>query len=102
MHFFLKSKGWATSLSAGVGDEGMHRSSIAYIFVMSIYLTESGLENVCTSFSSQKLCLLVFHPEVKLGFSVYFICLVLIAIMLCGIYILQQRIFIIALGLESE
>ncbi|RWR80472.1 nardilysin-like protein isoform X1 [Cinnamomum micranthum f. kanehirae] len=46
LHFFLKSKGWATSLSAGVSDEGMHRSSIAYIFVMSIYLTESGLENV--------------------------------------------------------
>ncbi|KAG1338961.1 Nardilysin-like [Cocos nucifera] len=42
--YFLKAKAWATSLSAGVGDEGMHRSSIAYIFVMSIHLTDSGLE----------------------------------------------------------
>ncbi|XP_028768838.1 LOW QUALITY PROTEIN: nardilysin-like [Neltuma alba] len=43
---FFKSKGWATSLSAGVGDEGMHRSSITYIFVMSIHLTDSGLEKI--------------------------------------------------------
>ncbi|KAF6174379.1 hypothetical protein GIB67_027850 [Kingdonia uniflora] len=46
LHFFLKAKGWATSLSAGVGDEGMHRSSIAYIFSMCIYLTDSGLDKV--------------------------------------------------------
>lgn len=71
MHFFLKAKGWATSLSAGVGDEGMHRSSMAYIFVMSIYLTESGLDNVC-SFSFQKLRLLVFHPEGRIGFCSLF------------------------------
>ncbi|MQL76025.1 hypothetical protein Taro_008407 [Colocasia esculenta] len=45
---FLKAKGWATSLSAGVGDEGTNRSSIAYIFVMSIYLTDSGLEKANT------------------------------------------------------
>ncbi|KAF5744448.1 nardilysin-like isoform X1 [Tripterygium wilfordii] len=44
--YFLKSKGWVTSLSAGVGDEGMHRSSIAYIFAMSIHLTDSGLEKI--------------------------------------------------------
>ncbi|KAK8921222.1 Zinc-metallopeptidase, peroxisomal [Platanthera zijinensis] len=44
--FFLKCKGWATSLSAGVGDEGMRRSSIAYIFVMSVHLTDSGLERI--------------------------------------------------------
>ncbi|MCL7024740.1 hypothetical protein MKW94_013598 [Papaver nudicaule] len=44
--FFLKAKGYATSLSAGVGDDGMYRSSIAYIFNMSIYLTDSGLEKV--------------------------------------------------------
>uniref|UniRef100_A0A1D1XVB1 Insulin-degrading enzyme n=1 Tax=Anthurium amnicola TaxID=1678845 RepID=A0A1D1XVB1_9ARAE len=43
---FLKAKGWATSLSAGVGDEGTNRSSIAYIFVMSIHLTDSGLEKL--------------------------------------------------------
>eukprot|EP00257_Ricinus_communis_P016101 XP_015574163.1 nardilysin-like [Ricinus communis] len=46
LHSFLKAKGWATSLSAGVGDEGMHRSSIAYIFGMSIHLTDSGLEKI--------------------------------------------------------
>lgn len=42
----LKAKGWATSLSAGVGDEGMRRSSIAYVFVMSINLTDSGVERI--------------------------------------------------------
>ncbi|XP_078435815.1 insulinase (Peptidase family M16) family protein [Wolffia australiana] len=42
----LKAKGWATSLSAGVGDEGTNRSSIAYIFVTSIHLTDSGLEDL--------------------------------------------------------
>ncbi|KAF7119559.1 hypothetical protein RHSIM_Rhsim13G0059900 [Rhododendron simsii] len=44
--FFLKAKGWATSMCAGVGDEGMHRSLIAYIFGMSIHLTDSGLEKI--------------------------------------------------------
>ncbi|KAG5514987.1 hypothetical protein RHGRI_036132 [Rhododendron griersonianum] len=44
--FFLKAKGWATSMCAGVGDEGMHRSLIAYIFGMSIHLTDLGLEKV--------------------------------------------------------
>ncbi|GAV58620.1 Peptidase_M16 domain-containing protein/Peptidase_M16_C domain-containing protein [Cephalotus follicularis] len=46
LHSFLKAKGWSTFLSAGVGDEDMHRSSIAYIFGMSIHLTDSGLEKV--------------------------------------------------------
>lgn len=46
LHFFLKTKGWVTSISAGVGDEGMQQSSIAYIFSMSIHLTDSGLEKV--------------------------------------------------------
>ncbi|CAN1266237.1 At1g06900 [Linum perenne] len=40
----FKARGWATSLSGGVGDDGMHRSSIAYVFGMSIHLTDSGLE----------------------------------------------------------
>lgn len=43
---FLKARGWATSLSAGVGDEGMHHSSMAYIFGMSMHLTDSGLEKI--------------------------------------------------------
>ncbi|KAE8039413.1 hypothetical protein FH972_011826 [Carpinus fangiana] len=46
LHSFLKARGWATSLSAGVGDEGMHRSSVAYVFAMSIHLTDSGLEKI--------------------------------------------------------
>ncbi|XP_022732672.1 nardilysin-like isoform X2 [Durio zibethinus] len=46
LHYFLKAKGWATSLSAGVSDDGMQRSSIAYIFSMSIHLTDSGLEKI--------------------------------------------------------
>ncbi|GLT80672.1 hypothetical protein SLA2020_520990 [Shorea laevis] len=46
LHSFLKARGWATSLSAGVGDEGMLRSSVAYMFVMSIHLTDSGLEKI--------------------------------------------------------
>lgn len=44
--FFLKARGWVTSISAGVGDEGMHRSSFAYIFGMSIHLTDFGLEKI--------------------------------------------------------
>lgn len=46
LHSFLKGKGWATSLSAGVGDDGINRSSLAYVFGMSIHLTDSGLEEV--------------------------------------------------------
>ncbi|TVU47149.1 hypothetical protein EJB05_06736 [Eragrostis curvula] len=44
--YFLKAKGWASSLSAGVGTGGSQRSSYAYIFEMSIRLTDSGLKNV--------------------------------------------------------
>ncbi|KAK2652999.1 hypothetical protein Ddye_012855 [Dipteronia dyeriana] len=46
LHSFLKARGWATTVSAGVGDEGMHRSSIGYMFGMSIHLTDSGLEKI--------------------------------------------------------
>ncbi|KAL9250679.1 Transcription factor RF2b-like protein [Drosera capensis] len=46
LHFFLENKGWITSISAGVGDEGINRSSIAYIFGMSIYLTDSGFQKI--------------------------------------------------------
>jgi nardilysin len=46
LHSFLKAKGWATSLSAGVGDDGINRSSLAYVFGMSIHLTDSGLEKI--------------------------------------------------------
>lgn len=43
---YLKAKGWASSLAAGVGDDGMRQSSIAYIFVMTIHLTDAGLEMI--------------------------------------------------------
>lgn len=46
LHLFLKAKGWITSISAGVGDGGMDRSSIAYIFTLSIELTNLGLEKI--------------------------------------------------------
>ncbi|XP_030537462.1 nardilysin-like [Rhodamnia argentea] len=46
LHSFFKARGWATSLSAGIGDEGIHRSSIAYVFGMSIRLTDLGLEKI--------------------------------------------------------
>lgn len=52
LHYFLKARGLITSISAGVGDEGMHRSSIAYIFGMSMHLTDSGLDKVNFSLSS--------------------------------------------------
>ncbi|GFQ04195.1 insulin-degrading enzyme [Phtheirospermum japonicum] len=45
-HLLGHAKGWATSISAGVGDEGMHRSTIAYIFGMSIHLTDLGMEKI--------------------------------------------------------
>ncbi|CAH8339714.1 unnamed protein product [Eruca vesicaria subsp. sativa] len=46
LHSFLKVKGWITSLSAGVGDDGKSRSSLAYVFDMSLHLTDSGLEKI--------------------------------------------------------
>ena len=40
----LKARGWATGLSAGVGDGGTDRSSAAYVFEVSVTLTDAGLE----------------------------------------------------------
>lgn len=42
----LKINGWATDLSAGIGDGGFERSSTGYMFNVTIYLTDSGLEKV--------------------------------------------------------
>eukprot|EP00271_Cylindrocystis_brebissonii_P012852 TRINITY_DN32367_c0_g1_i1.p1 TRINITY_DN32367_c0_g1~~TRINITY_DN32367_c0_g1_i1.p1 ORF type:complete len:963 (+),score=199.34 TRINITY_DN32367_c0_g1_i1:121-2889(+) len=42
----LKAKGWASALSAGVGDGGYERSSVLYLFSTAIALTEKGLEKV--------------------------------------------------------
>ncbi|THF93964.1 hypothetical protein TEA_028437 [Camellia sinensis var. sinensis] len=64
LHFFLKAKGWATSISAGVGDEGMHRSLIAYIFGMSIHLTDSGLEKNLTYVDDWFLILIFYKMTI--------------------------------------
>lgn len=42
----LKRKGWATGLSAGVGEGGYDHSSAGYMFSVNISLTDSGYENV--------------------------------------------------------
>lgn len=42
----LKLKGWATSLSAGCDNGGFDRCSAGYMFVVSISLTDLGLEKV--------------------------------------------------------
>jgi len=42
----LKERGWATGLSAGVGDGGYDHSSAGYMFSVNIWLTDSGLEHV--------------------------------------------------------
>ena len=39
----LKQRGWATGLSAGVGEGGMERNSGYSLFDVSITLTEAGL-----------------------------------------------------------
>lgn len=44
--YILKEKGWATFLSAGIGEEGTQRSSVAYVLTASIHLTDEGLEKV--------------------------------------------------------
>ncbi|KAM5572813.1 nardilysin-like [Rosa sericea] len=41
LYFYLKARGWATYLSASV-----NRSSVADVFCMIIYLTDSGLEQI--------------------------------------------------------
>lgn len=68
LHCFLKAKGWATSLSAGVGDEGMHRSSVAYIFGMSIHLTDSGLGKVLSLYL---LLTNVLDSRIQLDYPTY-------------------------------
>ncbi|KAL3653227.1 hypothetical protein CASFOL_002908 [Castilleja foliolosa] len=45
LFFFLKAKGWTTYIFAGVV-EGMHCSTIAYIFGMSICLTDLGMGKI--------------------------------------------------------
>ena len=39
----LKARGWASSLTAGVGEGGFERSSATFLFDVSITLTDAGL-----------------------------------------------------------
>lgn len=39
----LQARGWATGLSAGVSEGGHERSSAAWLFDVSISLTDAGL-----------------------------------------------------------
>ena len=40
----LKAKGWASELSAGVGESGYDRNTAAYVFEVHMNLTQAGLE----------------------------------------------------------
>ncbi len=40
----LKRRGWANTLSAGVGEGGYDRNSAAFVFEVSIGLTDNGLD----------------------------------------------------------
>ena len=42
----LKLNGWATELSAGIGEGGFERCSAGYMFNVKIHLTDTGLEKV--------------------------------------------------------
>ncbi|BBH04552.1 hypothetical protein Prudu_015725 [Prunus dulcis] len=47
LHFYFKARGWATYLAAaGVGSGCIYRTSVAYVFEVSIRLTDSGLEKM--------------------------------------------------------
>ena len=50
LHFYLKARGWATYLAAGGGGGCIYQTSVAYIFNMTIRLTDSGLEKVSSLF----------------------------------------------------
>ncbi|CAI5965890.1 unnamed protein product [Closterium sp. NIES-64] len=42
----LKAKGWATELAAGVGESGYEKSSLAFVFTVTITLSDDGLKHV--------------------------------------------------------
>ena len=42
----LKAQGWATDLSAGVGEGGYERTTLTFVFAITFTLTQSGRENV--------------------------------------------------------
>ncbi|CAI5522150.1 unnamed protein product [Closterium sp. Naga37s-1] len=41
----LKAKGWATELAAGVGESGYEKSSLAFVFTVTITLSDDGLKH---------------------------------------------------------
>lgn len=43
---YLKSRGWATGLTAGVGEGGYERCQFLYVFAVGITLTPGGLQHV--------------------------------------------------------
>ena len=40
----LKAKGWASELSAGVGESGYDRNTAAYVFEVHMNLTQAGFD----------------------------------------------------------
>lgn len=40
----LKAKGWASELSAGVGESGYDRNTAAYVFEVHMSLTQAGFD----------------------------------------------------------
>lgn len=46
----LKLNGWATDLSAGIGEGGFERCSAGYMFNVTIHLTDTGLEKVARTY----------------------------------------------------
>lgn len=68
----LKSKGWATGLSAGVGEGGYDHSSAGYMFSVNIHLTDSGSEKVIRALSQPYiLCLWLVLAMVFSFYLVY-------------------------------
>ncbi|GJP46682.1 hypothetical protein CLOM_g5942 [Closterium sp. NIES-68] len=41
----LKGKGWATELAAGVGESGYEKSSLAFVFTVTVTLSDDGLKH---------------------------------------------------------
>ncbi|KAL6542867.1 hypothetical protein OROHE_010387 [Orobanche hederae] len=44
--YLLKTRGWASQLSAGVSGDGIYSSSIAYILRLIIHLSDDGVEKI--------------------------------------------------------
>ena len=51
----LKAKGWASELSAGVGESGYDRNTAAYVFEVHMNLTRAGLDAAPGTFWSSPI-----------------------------------------------